>query len=311
MKNELKSELNDMLFSKFNNIVDKYYHTPRLLYHYTDVNGLVGIIETKNIWATDCRFFNDTSEIDYGIQLVREVITDEMRQENSEQDLEFLERSRNLEEVLFQLFDIYIVCFCEDGDILSQWRGYGDLGDGYSIGVESEKIKCDKYRVGRVIYSREEQESIIKGILSEHLRLLKDYYGEHEKAVVDLVITDLSINFSVLVAQVISLFKHPAFCEEKEWRLVYFLKKFDALRNGAVITNYLDTVRFRSKNEYLVPYIEIGLCKDDKCNAAPIKEITCGPSKQPILKKIALEQFMKKNKYSDVIIINSDIPYRC
>jgi hypothetical protein len=33
-----------------------------LLYHYTDLRGLLGILESGSIWATHIRFLNDLSE---------------------------------------------------------------------------------------------------------------------------------------------------------------------------------------------------------------------------------------------------------
>jgi hypothetical protein len=33
-----------------------------LVYHYTDVNGLIGIVEEKCLWASDVWFMNDARE---------------------------------------------------------------------------------------------------------------------------------------------------------------------------------------------------------------------------------------------------------
>jgi hypothetical protein len=35
---------------------------------------------------------------------------------------------------------VYITCFCEDGDLLSQWRGYADPG-GYAIGFDAAELE--------------------------------------------------------------------------------------------------------------------------------------------------------------------------
>ena len=34
------------------------------------------------------------------------------------------------------------MCFCEDGDKLSQWRGYADNGKGVSIGFSAQELRC-------------------------------------------------------------------------------------------------------------------------------------------------------------------------
>jgi hypothetical protein len=36
-----------------------------LIYHYTGLRGLIGIVESGKIWATDIRFLNDTGEATY------------------------------------------------------------------------------------------------------------------------------------------------------------------------------------------------------------------------------------------------------
>jgi hypothetical protein len=41
---------------------------PELLYHYTDQNGLLGIIESQSFRATDIRFLNDTEEFEHGLR---------------------------------------------------------------------------------------------------------------------------------------------------------------------------------------------------------------------------------------------------
>jgi hypothetical protein len=35
----------------------------------------------------------------------------------------------------------FMACFCENGDLLSQWRGYGSLGGGFSLGFKAKQLK--------------------------------------------------------------------------------------------------------------------------------------------------------------------------
>jgi len=46
---------------------------PQKLYHYTDLDGLMGIFNTGELWATDVQFMNDTSEYIHS----NEMVTDE------------------------------------------------------------------------------------------------------------------------------------------------------------------------------------------------------------------------------------------
>jgi len=35
----------------------------RILYHYTRLDGLLGIVKSKSLWASNIYYFNDASEI--------------------------------------------------------------------------------------------------------------------------------------------------------------------------------------------------------------------------------------------------------
>jgi hypothetical protein len=44
------------------------------LYHYTDQNGFMGIIESTNIWATHTQYLNDWREYSHAVDMVRNQI---------------------------------------------------------------------------------------------------------------------------------------------------------------------------------------------------------------------------------------------
>ena len=45
-----------------------------LIYHYTNSEGLLGIIGTQSIWATDINFLNDFEEFSIGKKVIRKSI---------------------------------------------------------------------------------------------------------------------------------------------------------------------------------------------------------------------------------------------
>lgn len=65
--------------------------------HYTSLPVLFSILDGDECWLSNVRFSNDSSE---------ELILGDQR----------------------ELRDDYIICFCENGDLLSQWRGYCPSG---------------------------------------------------------------------------------------------------------------------------------------------------------------------------------------
>lgn len=46
--------------------------TPKeLLYHYTTLTGLLGIVGSNKLWASDIRYMNDSAELKHSADLIR------------------------------------------------------------------------------------------------------------------------------------------------------------------------------------------------------------------------------------------------
>lgn len=123
---------------------------PQTLYHYTTLAGLLGIIGSGNLRATDVQFLNDAQELRYGrddlcAELQRYADDLDPPGSDPEADDGRLKAratvARSASEYLGQgkLTDqgesVYVACFCGNGDLLSQWRGYG-TGGGYALGFK-------------------------------------------------------------------------------------------------------------------------------------------------------------------------------
>lgn len=106
------------------------------LYHYTDLNGLRGILQSGRVWFTDYRHLNDPSEIQHGIDMAREVARGLADIADGRVRL-FLENFIDL----FRLdnFDMalrfFIACLSRARDDLGQWRAYAVNGHGVAIGL--------------------------------------------------------------------------------------------------------------------------------------------------------------------------------
>src|SRR5262245_62798120 len=47
---------------------------PQVLWHYTTGNGLVGIVETDQLWTTQISCVNDSTELRYGVSLLSDAL---------------------------------------------------------------------------------------------------------------------------------------------------------------------------------------------------------------------------------------------
>ena len=123
-----------------------------ILYHYCDNKALESIIKNKQLWMTDISNSNDYNEVQlFNPQLFCDI---EELYKNAPFELSFQNKVdfEALKDLLIlinncitRIFDngyltSFVSCLCEDGDVLSQWRGYANDGKGCSIGFSREEL---------------------------------------------------------------------------------------------------------------------------------------------------------------------------
>jgi hypothetical protein len=123
---------------------------PARLFHYTSQEGLLGIISSRVVWATNLLYLNDSSELLYGFTLARDVFKSMLADKNSKSVIDFLKQGLGLLDVsaLLPNRDYYTFCLCQRPDLLSQWRAYAASGGGYAIGFEMHDLALAASRQG-------------------------------------------------------------------------------------------------------------------------------------------------------------------
>src|SRR5579885_2670951 len=114
---------------------------PDVLYHYTTQQGLLGIINAKEIWATHTQYLNDVREFLHAADIMREELSamkeDRMLDEPSR---DRLSEMANIVSVGLESINVCVCSFSESGDSLSQWRAYGGKASGFSIGFSGSYL---------------------------------------------------------------------------------------------------------------------------------------------------------------------------
>ena len=110
------------------------------VFHYTDLNGLLGIVQNHDLWLTNARYSNDDREMLHGLQVTEDVIKE--RREAALGDplrLDYLDR---VQKELATTSDegVYVTSFCLKDDLLSQWRGYGANGTGVCVELDPRRF---------------------------------------------------------------------------------------------------------------------------------------------------------------------------
>ncbi len=107
-------------------LADKVYQEQpeRVLYHYTSISGMIGIVSSKVLWASEIRYLNDAAELKHLQQLVVNVV-----QKVEEHTDAVSEISRQFGMWLTERVQhgplVFVVSLTERGNLLSQWRGSG------------------------------------------------------------------------------------------------------------------------------------------------------------------------------------------
>ena len=283
----------------------------RSIYHYTNAAGLQGIIQDNGLRASGAYYLNDSSEIEHGCTLLQGVFR-EWLDPNAKSDSLPINVIRRLDSIFgrsqarsSRVSTIYVACLCEKGNLLSQWRAYGQAG-GYSIeftvrpsslGIVSPGGFSDPV-LRKVEYDERVQRKRLHKVLMASVETLekpntvalsaKLAPQEQEEFLQNVVL----ILYESLLDEIVT-FKNPAFEEEQEWRLVVRPRLLAPVREPD--TPHETPVKFRSSRGILVPYIELRPPKTEKL---PINSIRYGPSLNPLRAESSLCSFLLVNGFS-------------
>jgi Protein of unknown function (DUF2971) len=258
----------------------------KVIYHYTDVRGLIGMITSGRIWATHVSRLNDAVEYEIGVSFVTEFIRAN-RQGVSEAIIDkTFSRLRAV--------DTFIACYSAAADILSQWRAYSGAGTGYCIGLKTSEMATIDGRMPlleKVIYSTAAAETVLSHLFAR----VDEFLGDHDLGEVEVgsLMGMLEGTFNIVAC----IIKHSTFEEENEYRQIY-----QPARSALA----LDT-KYRVGRFGLTPYVEIGFLEKGKL---PIQSIMIGPCRYPDSETRSLKLMLSKHGYGDVEVFTSGIPLR-
>ena len=265
------------------------------LFHYTDANAVLSIIQNSELWLTDIRFMNDSDESLDGTRYVIQAISDLLPENEPSDDraLEWLREFSEKEVTDGQLDEHAFICsFSRAGDHLVQWRSYGlyalkfhdslatyleDFYDCFYEDVEKKRAAAEYVALTRRAIAAElrqgEQDSSIPVL--QHMWKLADFVNQ---------------------------FKHHSFREENEIRLIRLKSSFDK------------DIQYRARGDYVLPYLRVKFLLEH------VKAIHIGPMRHQDLAVISMRSFihnfeMKRREVHErgdfkIQIIPSAIPYR-
>lgn len=325
---------------------------PPVLYHYTDAAGLQGILGPgegpisvnfpdekarvhyrgdHNLYtngraalfrATDIRYMNDSLELIYGARIVNERL-EQAAAGSGHPALRsaFAEVAHAFDpDRLFEWpFRCFAVCFCERGDLLSQWRGYSGGVGGFSIGFPRDVLARYSFGIHLNVAAR-------RFHFSNAAALVKVSYGRDQaEARADELVARVERAFSegtmvvdpdgrpTLFAGMVAFgtiagIKHEAFGEEREWRL-------------AAVGMAGNQVRTRARASGIVPYMDVvvnarvsGDHGPEYVTDTPLSKVIVGPNPSPDGQVAAVRDLLaSRGEFGfgeDVPVVKSEAPFR-
>jgi hypothetical protein len=243
--------------------------TSTIIYHYTSIQGLIGIVTRQEFWASDCQYLNDGAELSYA----RDMYFDEVEKLGLpplEEGGGYAQAGPSLES-----FRAFIVCFCEDGDLLSQWRGYG-ADQGYALGFDTEGLRNSKIgEIAPVQYGIPnpteyfKEELAVAGFRSGHPGMVEWHASER-------------------LLPRLARVKHPGYAEEREWRILVQMPRLD-VKESKVLAHF--------RPSSMGP-------------AECLREVIIGPGPHAETRQAAVHDLLYYHKFRDVDVSVSRIPFR-
>jgi hypothetical protein len=271
------------------------------LYHYTSLGSILKIIPERALHATDARFLTDSSEMRVIVENLKSAMTSVANPDDFTAGFHAQFRAWLDNRLSEPGNAVFVTCFTQNGNLLSQWRSYGDPGKGLSIGFDPEKLADTAYSqsfmVEKCIYESDRQKVVAAEVLSAIEQQARLAFPDSPartffQPIFDGVETDL--------LKIAVLFKDHAFSEENEWRLV-----------SPVVSNYLTSpVKFREGRSLLTSYLSFELPSGHN-RRVELKHVWIGPTPHPNAALVSVNEFFAKHGSSPRFGIGyCDIPYR-
>lgn len=299
-----------------------------IVWHYTDVQGFKGIVESEGLWATNADFLNDPTELKYGVELLIGRLSERLAEEKR------VEEQANLKYILeafkdssgffeFQTSQFYLLSASVEGDSLNQWAHYAG-GGGVAVGIcaqyDLQIVDRDRklvpFELGnweymklwnpcyissgwrKVLYDPDLQIDQLDELISFYLRSMRKESLPESATGIKENPSKTADDFWRTARLVCSYLKHPSFKDEREVRAIYHDYRGDLSH-------------FRATQKSIVPYLETRFGSAPvrgEANIPHLAHVRLGPG--ATRKEIrATKEFLQARGFNSTKVTMSVSPY--
>ena len=271
------------------------------LYHYTTGDSLIKILQSGELWSTQAACLNDTTELIYATEELHKRVKARLSVSRDPKVITMLKR---LDEALIspnaETSPIFVTCFSERRDDLSQWRAYSSGEGGYAIQFDPVKLR-DAGSAAQILLVRVEYEPTNHSIMFDDVIVWSERYfleldGAKEAPSTEAWADEFVSFWLEQLAFFAPCIKNPKFKEEQEWRLIYYFRPDDPTK-----------LKFRQRQSMMTRHIPLRLAKP-----LPITGVVVGPCRHPTLSKIAIGDLLLAAGYDSTVaaVELTAVPYR-
>jgi hypothetical protein len=271
---------------------------PSTVYHYTSLEGFMGIVSSRSVWMTEFAYLNDRREIRYGLDLLLDEVSAMLDGETTEQVQGLLSAWK--EKLSASTNRVCMTSFSADDDSLSQWRAYGPIAVGFPVQPLSLHVSDGRFQ--HVEYDPDIQAKLAR------------VYVHHLVSAFEADINDGRLenapdlyHKSDRLLELAVFFKHPAFKSENEYRLAYIDQP--EVLDGVGLESPRRS--FRAARGRLVPYVPSTQVLNSDQHPFPleISEVVLGPESDELLDQ-GVREFLNEHGLEGVTVRRSTVPLR-
>jgi hypothetical protein len=299
-------KINDITQKAFKSLIKMPYWEGSEFCHYTNLGGLIGILENTELWLSDHRFVNDPQEFIFGKRMAFELLSLRIENEIDSKYKELLQsvvkEINGLEKDVF-----YIACFSKVFDTLDQWKAYGSSNDSVCILFVNDIMEAREANLtfgpGIVPVEIYYDLDVQKNAFNHTLDVFRNDYqfsNIESKPFAHWVEREWVQSLSWVIARHFICFKDEAYKSEQEIRLILSNR---LVKNTA-------SIRHRSINSRIVPYLTTNYLRDKKADYLPIKQVIVGPRCNDDSLIMGIKTLLQNKGYKDVPVIKSKVQFR-
>lgn len=261
--------------------------SPPYLYHYTNEDGLVGILESGSLWATHMVHMNDPEEMRYGHQLYEDAIVNAL-QRATDPEKEFLEKcgehfnqQMNLEASLPAGF---CASFSTKADDAHQWRNYAANLNGVCLAFDTkvlldrlsqklyDRIPTPLFQLVAMNYGSADQQRHVEKLVDGGIKATEQLHAVFGPADGDIIRYRIANTCMECALRLSTYFKSGKWKDENEWRVVP-----THFGDPTHVRTQLD-IRSRNRDGKSIEYTVVPLA-DEAGMIKSLKEIWVGPAR--------------------------------